>query len=198
MATAILNGTLVDDGGLVCQVRFDYGLIPAYGLVTPWRAGYWAGMTFQELVHNLPAGALVYFRAVAQNAAGINYGAQQRFTTIPRAPLVSTDAATQISPTGATLNGTIIHDMGAGCRTRFEYGGTPAYGSTTSWVSGYVTGDSFADTIAGLSPGRSYHFRAVAENRYGRGFGADGTFTTLSEVGARSGFIMELALLLEE
>lgn len=198
MATAILNGTLVDDGGFVCEVRFEYGLVPGYGLVTPWRGGYTAGMTFQELVRNLPGGATVYCRAVARNPMGLSYGYQQRFTTIPTIPIVVTDPATQISTTHATLNGTIVQDMGAGCETRFEYGATSAYGMQTPWVSGYVTGDSFADEILGIAPGHSYHFRAVARNRYGVGYGQDVTFSTLSDMGPRTGMTMELALLVLE
>jgi len=197
MGVAILNGTLLDDGGLVCEVRFDWGLTPAYGNATPWRAGYYTGMTFQERIYILPGGVLVYFRAVARNAAGTTYGAQLTFVTIPRAPIVTTDPATQISTTGATLNGTIIDDMGEGCRIRFEYGGTPAYGNETRWASGFVTGSTFSIAIVGLSPGHSYYFRAVGENRYGQGFGANATFTTPSQVGGRSGYPLELAFLLE-
>lgn len=198
MATAILNGTLLDDGGLVCEVRFDWGLTGAYGNTTPWQAGFYTGMTFQERIYNLPGGITVYFRAVARNALGTTYGALQRFVTIPRAPIVTTDPATQISTTEATLNGTIIDDMGVGCRICFEYGGTSAYGNKTRWVSGFLTGAAFSMVIVGLSPGHSCHFRAVAENRYGRGFGVNRTFTTLSEIGIRTGFPLELALLLEE
>lgn len=199
MATAILNGTLIDDGGLVCEVRFEWGLVPAYGNTTPWRGGYTTGMTFQERIYNLLAGRLVYFRAVARNAIGTIYGAQRTFTTIPREPIISTDPATQISTMSAVLNGAIIDDMGAACRTRFEYGGTSELGVETRWdMSGYATGSSFLRTIAGLSPGNSFFYRAVGENRYGRGYGAIRSFTTLNADGSRSGFPMELLLLTED
>lgn len=198
MATAVLNGTLIDDGGLVCEVRFEYGLTPAYGIFTPWRGGYYTGMTFQELILNLPGGTTVYFRAVARNALGTTYGAQQRFLTIPTLPIVATIAATNISTGGARLNGLIILDQGAPCRARFEYGGSKAYGSATPWVSGYATGSTFFDDIIGLSPGTGVHFRAVAQNRYGIGYGQDMVFTTLSDRGAMTGFPMELILLREE
>lgn len=198
MATAILNGTLVNDGGLVCEVRFDYGLTPAYGSVTQWRGGYTTGMTFHELIHNLPGGATVYFRAVARNAIGTSYGAQQRFTTIPTLPIVFTLPASAISAGGATLNGVIIQDQGGACDTQFEYGGTPDYGAKTAWVSGYVTGDPFSYDIIGLSPGQSFHFRAIARNRYGVGYGQDVTFTTRSHIGPMSTITMELLLLTKE
>lgn len=199
MAVAILNGILLDDGGLVCEVRFEWGLVPAYGLTTPWRAGYTTGMTFQETIYNLPSGTLVYFRTAARNAVGTTYGVQLTFSTIPREALVTTDPATQVSTTSAVLNGTIVHDMGEACQTRFEYGGTSALGEETPWdMSGYVTGTSFLRTITGLAPGDSFFYRAVAKNRYGIGYGAIRSFTTLNMDGSRSGCAMELVLLLQE
>jgi len=198
MASAILNGTLLDDGGLVCEVRFEYGLTPAYGTNTPWRAGYYTGMAFQERIYNLPGGIPVYFRAAARNALGTTYGTALTFTTIPREPIVATVAATNISTTGATLNGIIIDDMSAGCQVRFEYGGDGGLGMETPWISGMVTGSTFSITIVGLSPGRPCFFQAVADNRYGRGYGTVMSFSTLSDIGPRTGFPMEYALLLEE
>ena len=198
MATAILNGTLVDDGGLVCEVRFEYGLVPGYGRVTAWRAGYYTGMTFQELIHNLPGGYPVYFRAVGRNAAGTTYGAQRVFTTIPTLPIVQTLAATNISTGGATLNGVIVQDQGAVCTVYFEYGGTSVYGSKTLKVQGFATGDTFSADIVGLAPGSGYHFRAIGINKYGESFGQDVTFNTLSNRGAMTGFPMEYLLLKED
>jgi len=198
MATAILNGTLVDDGGLVCECRFEYGLTPAYGSFTAWQGGMRTGDIFQALVHNLPGGATVYFRAAARNALGTTYGAQMRFTTIPTLPIVLTVAATNVYTGGARLNGLIVQDQGAPCRVQFEYGGTPSYGAKTPWVSGFVTGNTFFFDIVGLSPGQGYHFRAVAENRYGKGYGQNMSFGTLSDRGAMTGISMELLLLLRE
>lgn len=198
MATAILNGTLINDGGFPCDCRFEYGLTPAYGLATTWQGGKRTGDTFQELVFNLPGGATVYFRAVARNAVGTSYGAQQRFVTIPTAPIVITLPASGISTGGATLNGSIVHDQGAPCAICFEYGGTSAYGNQTPWVSGYVTGDTFSNDIVGLSPGQSFHYRAVARNRYGVGYGQDVPFTTRSIMGAMTGISMEQVLLVKE
>lgn len=198
MATAILNGTLVDDGGLVCECRFQYGLIPAYGSLTRWQGGMRTGDTFQELIHNLPSGVTVYFRTEARNVLGTTYGARRTFVTIPTLPVVATTPATAKSTGGATLNGLIVLDQGAPCVSRFEYGGLPSYGEETPWISGYVTGDPFLDNIVGLSPGQSFHFRAVARNKYGVGYGQDMVFTTRESRGPMSGISMELALLLKE
>ena len=197
MGMAILNGTLIEDGGLVCEVRFDYGLTMAYGTVTPWRGGYRTGDTFQEIVRNLPAGTTIFFRAVARNAIGTTYGAGMVFITIVDAPTVATVAATNVDTGSAQLNFQIVHDSGMGCRAWFEYGGAAGYGMETWKMSGLVTGSTGGITIAGLAPGQGYYFRAVAENMYGTAYGAAMTFNTLSERGKGSGIPMELLLLRE-
>ena len=46
MASAQLNGTLTDDGGLVCDVRFEWGITIGMGNYTDWVAGLVTGNTF--------------------------------------------------------------------------------------------------------------------------------------------------------
>lgn len=198
MATALLSGTIIDDGGLPCEGSFEYGYSPAFGFTTPWRNNLRTGDSFQERIINLRGGITIYFRARARNAVGTTLGLTLTFVTVARIPVVVTTPATNISTGGATLNGLITDDMGAGCDCCFEYGGTTAYGSRTPWVSGYVTGSAFSDDIVGLKGGESFHYRAVARNRYGIGYGQDVTFTTRSNMGAMTGITMELLLLTKE
>jgi len=93
-------------------------------------------------------------------------------------PDVTTNPASAVTTTGATLNGYLNSDGGAECSTQFRYGPTNAYGYTTAWVAGFSTGESFNSVIAGLSPGTTYHFQAVATNTSGTDYGTDQTFTT--------------------
>lgn len=88
-------------------------------------------------------------------------------------PTVTTDPATGTS----TLNGTLDDDGEEACDCGFEWGLTAAYGDTTPTQS-RTTGQSFAQTIGGLIPGTTYHFRAFATNTAGTSYGADRTFTT--------------------
>jgi hypothetical protein len=98
--------------------------------------------------------------------------------TIPlTTPVVVTNPASLVATTSATLNGYLSDDGGASCTTQFQYGTTPAYGSTTAWVSGFVTGQTFSSSVVGLTPGTVYHFRGVAVNSFGTGYGFDTTFT---------------------
>jgi len=197
MATAWLNGTIIDDGGLPCEGRFEYGYVPAFGLATPWRNNLRTGDTFRVHVLNLLGGVTIYFQAQARNDAGVIVGATLTFRTVPRAPLVVTTAATEISTGGATLNGRITDNRGAMCQIWFEYGGTTKYGSKTPRRGGFGIG-AFSEDMVGLSPGSGVHFRAVAVNLYGVGYGQDMSFNGLSDRGGMSGFPLEYLLLRED
>jgi hypothetical protein len=92
----------------------------------------------------------------------------------------TTGAATGIGPTSATLMGSIT-EIGVPTSYRFEYGPTTAYSSETQAIDlgSEVTVLPVAATLDGLSPGTTYHFRVVATNKAGVGYGHDQTFTTL-------------------
>lgn len=96
-------------------------------------------------------------------------------------PLVQTLAASGVTQTSATLNGTVNPDNLA-TSYHFEYGLTAAYGSSTATQS---AGSDYAvhpeaASISGLSPGTTYHYRIVATNAIGTSVGADMTFATAS------------------
>ncbi len=101
------------------------------------------------------------------------------------APLLGPVTATP-SMTGATLNAT-IYPYGADTHYRFEYGPTSSYGTSVPVPDGdagsaaYPTAVQETQTIAGLSPSTTYHYRLVASNSVGPATGpeaADKTFTT--------------------
>lgn len=107
----------------------------------------------------------------------------------PVKPGASTEPATGIKTTEATLNG-IVNPSGAKTTYRFEYGKTTSYGTSIPVPNGKVfikgeeeTLEIFADyvaesqTIKGLSPETTYHYRIVAENSEGSTYGEDKTFT---------------------
>ena len=94
------------------------------------------------------------------------------------APSVTTDAATLIEQTAATLNGTLDDDGREICNCGFEYGETIAYGTATP-TENKNTGEVFSQVISGLLPRTLYHLRAIATNSVGTSYGADETFTAL-------------------
>lgn len=94
-------------------------------------------------------------------------------------PGATTTAASDVTATTATLNGTVVTD---GATTyHFEWGTTTAYGSRSpedSVSGGGPNGKDVSADVVGLQPGTTYHFRVVATNADGTTNGADMTFTT--------------------
>jgi C1A family cysteine protease len=97
------------------------------------------------------------------------------------APTATTNAATSITSSGATLNGT-VNANNLTTTVTFEYGQTSSYGSTVNATPNTVTGNTntaVSATITGLIANTLYHFRVKAVNSMGTTYGNDLTFTTL-------------------
>ncbi|WP_292489682.1 GH25 family lysozyme [Methanoculleus sp. 10] len=102
----------------------------------------------------------------------------------PAEPSVSTSPATSVDSSSAILNGYLSSMGGASsCTVYFEYGTTKLYGSTTGTQTKSSTG-TFSQAFTGLSPGTTYHYRAVASNSAGTVCGADTMFMTSSSATA--------------
>jgi len=187
MAQATLNGTILDDGGLPCEGRFQYGSTVALGSFTPWQGGALrTGDTFSALVTGLMGGTLYFFRAEARNAMGVGtYGAVLSFLTLlALTPTVDILPTTYETECAATLNGVVTFQGDLAGQARFHYGASPSYGMVTAWQGGLGTGSLFSAGIQGLSPGCAYHCRAEFQNSHGPPvFSGDLTFSTLSQVG---------------
>ena len=120
-------------------------------------------------------------RGVARpQGAGCDIGAYE--SALPSA---TTSPAGGLAPTAATLHGQATNpDLKAGT-TYFQWGTSAGYGSQTPAQSlGAASGPAaLAAPLAGLHPGTTYHFRAVAINPDGTSYGADETFTTPTATG---------------
>ncbi len=96
-------------------------------------------------------------------------------------PKATTEAATGVKATQATLNGA-VNPEGAATGYYFEYGKTTSYGTkvpTSPAAAGSGTSSvAVNQTPTGLSAGTVYHYRLVAENEAGAANGEDKTFTT--------------------
>lgn len=88
-------------------------------------------------------------------------------------PVVSTGNATNVTPTSATLNGTV---------TAFESDATVLFeiGATKTPIQhfGNFSPLPVAATVTGLHPGTTYHYLVLATNLDGTSVGTDRTFTT--------------------
>lgn len=96
-------------------------------------------------------------------------------------PEATTEASSNIKGTEATLNGK-VNPQATNTTYQFEYGTTTSYGSkapASPESAGSGTVDvSVSETISGLTPGATYHFRLAATSAAGTVYGGDKTFTT--------------------
>ena len=125
----------------------------------------------------------LYFSSVPTDVTGANrtnppdMGAYE-FTTNP---LINTVAASLITNTSATLNGT-ANAKGTTFNLFFDWGLTSAYGTTVAASPANVTGNSLSNMLVGLSSltgNTTYHYRARGVTSGGLVvYGYDMTFTT--------------------
>ncbi len=95
-------------------------------------------------------------------------------------PIVTTIAASEVTATTATLNGT-VKPCGLATSYHFEWGTTASYGNVTSNRSAGMGFDNIpvSANLTGLIYNTTYHFRLVAANSVGTSYGSDLAFTAL-------------------
>jgi len=129
---------------------------------------------------SLLPGTTYYVRAYATNSVGTTYGGQVSFTSYLQ-PTVTTQAATNISPTSATGNGNI---------TVLGVPNPTAHGVCWNTAGDPTTADNVADNgaasatgaytaaMSGLAPGTLYYVRAFATNAVTTVYGNEVQFTS--------------------
>jgi len=147
-----------------------------------------ASVSFSEDVTGLSSGVTYYFCAIASNSVGTSFGAVLTFRLDTPAPTVATQAATSVTATAATLNGTANPNstaatgwfrydktMPAACNDSF---GTraPATGGTDLGAGSAAM--PFTAALTNLEPNLTYYYCAIASNTGGASFGNIMSFTT--------------------
>jgi N-acetylneuraminic acid mutarotase len=177
---AMLNGS-VNPGSLAATWRFLYGLTTSYGsstVLSNLAAGS-STVVVSNGISGLLPGTTYHYTLVASNSVGTNASTDLTLTTAAAAPVAVTVAATSVTASSATLNGT-VNPGGAPTGYYFQYGTNTSYGSST-FISNVVAGTStvaVSNGISGLLPATTYHYSLVASNSAGTNAGTDLTFTT--------------------
>ena len=179
---ATLNGT-VNANNANTTVTFEYGTTASYGTSVTAAQSPVTGTSVTSVssaISGLTPNTTYHFRVKSVNTAGTTYGADTAFTTSAIAPTATTNAASSVTSTGATLNGT-VNANNASTTVTFEFGTTESYGTSLTAVPSSVTGTSATSVNCysiGLIPNTTYHFRVKSVNTAGTTYGADTTFTT--------------------
>ncbi len=137
----------------------------------------------------LTSGVTYYFCAIVSNASGTAFGGVLSFT-VPGAPVVTTNAATSVTSSGATLQGS-TNPNAASTTGWFRYAttspgacndsfGTRAPGAGGTNLGSGTSSVDYATAIGSLTPGTTYYYCAISSNAHGTSFGAVLSFTTLA------------------
>ena len=135
---------------------------------------------FASNITQLTANTMYYVRAYATNSAGIGYGNEVSFSTLPAAvPTLTTIGITSIAITTAVSGGNITADNGGSVTSRGVCWGT----STNPTIEDSKTSDgsgtgNFVSNIIGLKGGTTYYARSYAINSVGTTYGNEINFTT--------------------
>jgi phosphodiesterase/alkaline phosphatase D-like protein len=120
-----------------------------------------------------------FYRVRAFNQVGASAYSDEAQAVTPGAPLSITDSPSNVTPSSATLHGS-VNPRGALTRAWFEWGTTAQLGNQTppQTIQGGLPAQGINVVVSGLSPNTPFHFRVVAENGVGTTHGQIRTFTT--------------------
>ncbi len=178
-AGATLNGIVLPNG-LAASAYFEWGPSTTYGRSTATNAvpASTGSASVAVAVSSLGPVTAWHYRLVTSGAGGVARGADQSFTTLASPPVASTLSAQSIGTTSAILAGTAA---GSQIMGYFQWGLTTAYGNTTPAFYSPAGSINSTASLPELASGASYHYRFVAINSGGASYGADVTFSTLTQ-----------------
>lgn len=174
----------------------DNGYIRPTVYPANYTHGRWDGDTYSSSTsYSMTASARRYLNAISEDPGTFTLSSSDAWSAntiairpIVLTPSVTTDAASSVTQTTATLNGT-GNPNGYATTGWFRYytsnpgtcsdaGGTRAPASSGSALGSGSTGVAYSQGITGLTPGTDYWSCAIASNANGTGVGSPVQFTT--------------------
>jgi phosphodiesterase/alkaline phosphatase D-like protein len=150
-------------------------------------------------IEGLAPNTTYYYRLTAANGTGASESEPtQQLLTLPNPPVVATGSPSALTPTSATLAGTVNpgsagHSAQDDTTYRFQYSTDESF-SASSTVADAGEGTSAVPVQAslhGLEPGTTYHYRLIAQNNNDKTSqqvtGEPQTFTTIPTPPALTG-----------
>jgi lysophospholipase L1-like esterase len=142
-----------------------------------------SGTTSQSVnaaLTGLSTGTTYYYRVAASNSSGTTKGSILSFV-LGADPTVTTSAATGITTSGATLNGS-VNPNGLSTSAWFKWGTNPSltsFSETAHQLKGSgTTNQTVSSTLTTLTSWCTYYFRVVASSTAGTQEGAIRSFPT--------------------
>ncbi len=179
---AMVSGNVTNDGGAtitargICYNTEGKPTIDDNKVSSTGTTG-----TYTCTLSGLIAATKYYARAYATNANGTVYGEEITFTTLASMGTLTTNDASNITVTSATVGGNITSDGGAEITARgvcFSTKENPTIEDTK--VSGGSGVGAFSCELTGLTFNTTYYVRAYATNSKGTAYGNQISFKTLS------------------
>ena len=179
--SATCSGNVIDDGGIKVKTR---------GVCYRENNGSWIFKPANEggigpyavIVDGLSPNTDYYVKAYAINAIDTSYGEQKSFKTQKnkQSPIVTTLEVIEVYATGAVCSGTITDNGGSeiierGICYRVSGGSEHCVPDDASGAG------TIRVTIGGLSPYKTYFFKAYARNSVTTAFGIERSFRTKAE-----------------
>ncbi len=192
---AVLNG-FVDPNGTTDTTRwFEWGGSQNFGNETQKLAQGYIASNYSATLTGLVPNTTYYYRAVARNSQGTVYGNALSFSSgyssnvltggYSTAPSATTLLATELTGSVAKLNGLIFTTANQPSNAWFEWGTNTNLGNKTQTFNvGSLPSIKHSDLISGLTVGTTYYYRVVAENPYGKGYGAIMNFVATGSANA--------------
>ena len=177
--TATLNGTINNPDNVTITAKGFEWKATAGGTYTPVTV---TGNNLTYDLTNLTANTGYTYKAFITFNGTTVYGDEVTFTTLEQGqltePSATTNPATNVTQTTATLNGAITNPDNVTITAQgFEWKAA----SASSYTVLNATGSTMSSTLNNLTANTNYTYRAFVTTANGTHYGSDVTFTTLED-----------------